>query len=213
MIGTHIFGHGFVVGERKQIILEIASVVPDIQMLAKLAPLIEILDKSRGFGLGICLRLHFHGRAPAAFDIAKTNDHVICRTQAERRFFRILICEGVEHDVGIILADIVCQAVDEADHGSGGRSVSLIQFPTFGTAAVIVPVVLCDGEYLAIGIFLDPFAERFARLKKYAFVCQTGLCPFTQTFAVHHGEIFGVFIVVNIGRHKLVEGMVEVEEF
>lgn len=90
-----------------------------------------------------------------ALDTAKPNDDVGERLDMPRRPPRVLVGEGVDRHVGVLLADFRGHVVDQVQERPRRRPFLFLQLLAVGAQTVVVAVILRDRDDLCLGIFAE----------------------------------------------------------
>ena len=118
--------------------MKIRHVVPDVDPVADPVPLDDVADEVGVDGAGrVVQRMR-----EAALDRAEANADVRQRPRDLRRAPRILVGEGVDHDVGIVGGDVRRDGVDEAQKGARPAALLLVDGRAPRAFAVVFVVVL-----------------------------------------------------------------------
>ena len=91
----------------------------------------------------------------AAFYRTEPDYDIVARLCYERCFSGVLVREGVNRNVGIVVLYLIGYTVDETEQRTGVTSFFLVDGGAFFAFAVVLVVVLRYGDYLAVGIFVE----------------------------------------------------------
>ena len=136
---TDVWTQVEVVGERRDERPKICDIIPDVRPLRDIGPLYHVLLKRR---VGrVSQRL-----GEVAFDVAQSNDHIRPWLRDERCRSRPLVRQCVHSDGRVVVLDRVSNHIDCAEERATSRAFSSIDRQLLGALALLVIVVLADGN-------------------------------------------------------------------
>ena len=153
---TDIWLQGVEVRERLLVMAEVGSVIPDVEFGRHRLPGDDIVAKPAVFGGSTgSQRVR-----EAAFNRTEANDDVATRAECLRRFTRILIGEGINPEVGVIVPDVFSDRVDKSEQGCRRAAFPVVQGFADLALAPVAGIILRDADDGSLGMFNDPFAYR-----------------------------------------------------
>ena len=179
---THVLADHAEVREGRDIIMEIRHVVPDVDPVADPVPFDYVADEG---GVDAAGRVVQRVRE-AALDRAEANADVRERPRDLRRAPRVLVGEGVDHDVGVVGGDVRRDGVDEAQKRSGLAALLLVDGRAPRAFAVVSVVVLRDRDDLYPGILFQYLPHRGDSLFQHFGVGEAGLLVPGRSVQVPH---------------------------
>jgi len=125
-----------------------------VQPIADLVPPGDVIHEA-----GIELRL-VERPVELALDTAQPDRHIVARRDVQGRLARVLVCQSIDDDVRMLLRDGIGDGVHEVEERSALGALLRRQRRALLTLAVVVPVVLADGDDRRVGSLVDPAANR-----------------------------------------------------
>ncbi|OQA64494.1 MAG: hypothetical protein BWY37_02054 [Firmicutes bacterium ADurb.Bin262] len=185
------------IGERAQEVAVVGGVIPDINPAADIFPAVEVGAKGGVVGASrVVERMR-----EAAFDGTQADDDVVARDNVFRRLAGILIGEGIDGDVRIIVFDGVGDGVDETDHRAGVGTFIVVDRLAVVADAVVAVVVLGQGHNLRVGVRAQNLAHLLDDDAQRVGVGQAKLVRRADARFGAQGVILGVVGEVFVRRH------------
>ena len=129
--------------KRLKIISEVNSVIPDVESAGVFPPIVKRANEHGFFAVAFCRELAKRS-VKAARDRAKANDHVVTCHRVLWRGQGILISEGVQQYVGVIVFYRVGNSVDKVDDRSRGATFEFFKSHAVFASAASFVIILCD---------------------------------------------------------------------
>ena len=152
------------VREGWNIVSKVGGIVPNINVIANLAPPLQVFQKLFGscpyvaVGTGSIVALG-KGVHKAATNGAKTHANVVTGHGFDGRCLGVVISQCVNNQVGVVFFQLLGNAVDKAEHQTGGAAFLGVNGCTLLAGAVPLVVVLRDGDDVDGGILFQDRAH------------------------------------------------------
>ena len=183
------------VGEGGDVVREVDRVIPEIEVAADPAPVLDVADERSA------RRIVGDGAAAVELDRAEHDLDVRGRPGQARRRAGILIGQGRDGLVG----EEGGHPVDEAEDGARGRALLFDDLEAIGAPAIGEVVVLADRPDLLLRLRGDLLAQPGRGDVEDLGPGEAGLVD--DPLAVHQGEILGMGFEVGLPRDEFLEGV------
>ena len=185
----HVFTQNVEVGECCKIVTVVCSVIPNVEVVANFAPILNGGAELRtsvttGFGENV---------VEVTVDGRKTDANVFCRLGNLRGGQRVVVSQRVNGYVGVERRNRFRDAVYKAEQRTCGTTFFLNNCAAFFTFAIVGVIVLGYRKNFSIGVFCQ-FFENVGE-------------NFIVDFFICHAGVYGIGGVVNVKLCQFANGV------
>ena len=145
----HVFTQNVEVGEGCYVVTVVCGVVPYVEIVANFAPLFNCLAELRAT---VAISV-FDSMVEVTVDGGETNANVLGRLCYLGSRKGVVVSQGIDGYIGILLCNLGCNSVDKTDDRTCGAAFFLNHRGAFFTLAIVGVVVLRNRKKLSVGVF------------------------------------------------------------